>query len=78
MFHPPNGVLCESIDNPNVMVSHHYNIVQYLSEDPCATSTLDFLQIYPMQCRSPFNAIIGFDPLLMVLDTTKIQGVSLF
>lgn len=43
MPHVPKSVLKKSTHNPNVRADQNYNIVEDLSQAPCAMSTMEVL-----------------------------------
>jgi hypothetical protein len=62
ILHPPKGFLHRIMHNPNAWATQHYNIVEYLTQAPCAMSVLEVLQSYLMQHKSLLIAIGGIDP----------------
>ena len=47
IFRPPKSTIRKSIFNPNVRDAQYYNIVEDLTQAPCAMSTLEVLQTCP-------------------------------
>jgi hypothetical protein len=43
----PKGAFKKSSHNPNSRAAQNYSMVEYLSQTPCAMSTLEVLQSYP-------------------------------
>jgi hypothetical protein len=58
--HPLKGTL-QCTHNLNGQASQHYNIVEDLSQAPCAMSTLEVLQSYPAQRNVLLQAIGAVD-----------------
>ena len=46
ILRPPKSTIHKNIFNPSAQVAQFYNIVEYLSQVPCAMSTLEVLQIF--------------------------------
>jgi hypothetical protein len=69
----PKGAFKKSSHNPNERASQSYSMVEYLSQTPCAMSTLEVLQIYPSQRKSLLTTL-GYtetrNPGTIMLDTT--------
>jgi len=49
ILHPLKATIHKAVFNPNARATKNYNIIEDLAQSPCAMSTLDFLQIFPMQ-----------------------------
>ena len=49
---PPKATLRNSIFNPIAQAAQFYNIVEYLAQAPSTLSTLEVLQICPMQSKN--------------------------
>jgi hypothetical protein len=48
----PKSTICKATFNPSSRATQNYNIVEYLSQVPCAMSVLEVLQHFPSQCRT--------------------------
>jgi hypothetical protein len=47
MTHIPKGAFKKDSHNPNTRAAQNYSVVEYLSQTPCAMSTLEVLQSCP-------------------------------
>ena len=54
---PPKSTLRKSIFNTNARAEHLYNIVEDLSQAPCAMSTLEVLQSCPTQRKNLLTSL---------------------
>ena len=57
ILHPPKSTLRKSVFNPNAWAAQFYNIVEDLTQEPCAMSTLEVLQSCPTQCKNLLTAL---------------------
>ena len=48
-FRPPKSTIQKSVFNPNVWDAQYYNVVEYLTQEPCSMSTLEVLQTFHAQ-----------------------------
>jgi hypothetical protein len=62
ILRPPKSTIRKSTFNPNSRAAQNYNIVEDLSQAPCAMSALEVLQHCPNQRRTLLAAISAFDP----------------
>ena len=62
VLHPPKSTLRKDVFNPNARSARFYNVVEYLSQEPCAISTLEVLQSCPMQRKNLLTALGALDP----------------
>ena len=72
VIRPPKSTLRKTTHNPNARVAQHYSIVEDLAQAPCAMSTLEVLQTFPMQQKSLLSVIGGLVPMesnLITFDT---------
>ena len=44
ILHPPKSTLWKAVFNPNAWAAQFYNVVEDLTQEPCAMSTLEVLQ----------------------------------
>ena len=58
---PPKSTLRKAIFNPNSW-AQFYNVVEDLSQAPCAMSTLEVLQSCPTQRKNLLMALAALDP----------------
>ena len=47
ILRPTKSTLRKDVFNPNSQVAQFYNVVEDLTQEPCAMSTLEVLQIFP-------------------------------
>jgi hypothetical protein len=72
----PKGAFKKASHNPNTRAAHNYSVVEYLSQTPCAMSTLEVLQSCPAQRKSLLNALGSTEtcnPSTIFLDTTDLK-----
>jgi hypothetical protein len=63
-IHPPlKGVVRKSVCNPHARAAQNYSIVEDLAQEPSAMSSLEVLQSFPAQRKTPLKAIGGIDPM---------------
>jgi hypothetical protein len=76
MTHIPKGVFKKASHNPNARVAHNYSVVEYLSQTPCAMSSLEVLRSCPSQ-RKALLAGLGSTATCnsgtIMLDTTDVK-----
>ena len=58
---PSKGALQRTTHNLNARATQHYNIVEDLTQAPCAMSALEVLQTFPTQWKSLLTAIGAID-----------------
>jgi hypothetical protein len=66
----------KSSHNPNARATQNYYVVEYLSQTPCAMSTLEVLQRCPSQRKSLLTALGSTEtcnPGTILLDTTDLK-----
>ena len=73
---PPKDVIWKSIHNPSLHAAQHYNIVEYLTQAPCAMSTLEVLKNCPHQWQTLLSAIRAFDLDTSGLISFNVEKVS--
>jgi hypothetical protein len=61
-LYPQKGVPRRTTHNMNARETQHYNIVEHLTQAPCAMSTLEVLQSCPSQQKALLSSIGGIDP----------------
>ena len=61
--HPWNGALRHTTHNLNGQDAQHYNIVEDISQAPCAMSALEVLQSFPGQWKYFLSAIGAIDSI---------------
>jgi hypothetical protein len=64
---PSKGALRRTTHNLNAQASQHYNIIEDLSQDPCAMWALEVLQSFPAQWKSLLNVIGAIDSTKSIL-----------
>jgi hypothetical protein len=72
----PKGAFKKSSHNPNARATQNYSMVEYLSQTPCAMSTLEVLQSYPSQRKSlliDLGSTETCNPGTIMLDTTDLK-----
>ena len=47
ILRPPKSTLQKAVFNPNARAAQFYNVVEYLTQETCAMSTLEVLQSFP-------------------------------
>jgi hypothetical protein len=57
MTHIPKGAFKKDSHNPNTRATQNYSVVEYLSQTPCAMSTLEVLQSCPAQRKSLLTSL---------------------
>ena len=62
VLHPPKSTLRKVVFNPNARAAQFYNVVEDLSQAPCAMSTLEVLQSCPTQHKNLLTALGALDP----------------
>ena len=62
ILRPPKSTLQKELFNPNARDAQFYNAVEYLTQAPCAMSTLEVLQICPTQRKNLLTALGAVDP----------------
>ena len=62
ILHPPKSTLWKAVFNPNARVAQFYNVVEDITQAPCAMSTLEVLQSFPTQCKNLLTALGALDP----------------
>jgi hypothetical protein len=62
IFHPPKSTIRKSTFNPSSRATQNYNIVEYLAQESCVMSSLEFLKHCPSQCRTLLASIGEIDP----------------
>ena len=60
--HPLKVTVHQTMHNFNTQAAQHYNIVEDLSQAPCAMSSLEVLQSCPTQWKGLLTMISGVDP----------------
>ena len=61
ILRPPKSTLRKVVFNPNARAAQFYNVVEDLSQAPCAMSTLEVLQSCPMQRKNLLIALQDLD-----------------
>ena len=61
ILRPPKSTLRKVVFNPNARAAQFYNVVEDLSQEPCAMSTLEVLQICPTQRKNLLTALGAMD-----------------
>jgi hypothetical protein len=72
----PKGAFKRDSHNPNARAAHNYSVVEYLSQTPCAMSTLEVLQSFPAQRKALLTALGSTEtcnPGTIMLDTTDLK-----
>ena len=59
---PPKSTLRKVVFNPNARAAQFYNVVEYLTQAPCAMSTLEVLQSCPIQRKNLLTKLGALDP----------------
>ena len=59
---PPKSTLRKVVFKPNSQAAQFYNVVEALSLAPYAMSTLEVLQICPIQCKNMLTTLGALDP----------------
>jgi hypothetical protein len=59
---PPKRTIRKSTFNPSSRAAQYYNIVEDLSQAPCAMSALEVLKHCPSQCRTLLASIGNANP----------------
>jgi hypothetical protein len=70
------GTFKKSSHNPNTRAAQNYFVVEYLSQTPCAMSSLEVLQIFPSQRKDLLTALGSTEtcnPGTIMLDTTDLK-----
>ena len=62
VLHPPKSTLRKVVFNPNARAAQFYNVVEDLTQAPCAMSTLEVLQSCPTQCKNLLNVLGALEP----------------
>ena len=62
IFFPQKSTLQKEIFNPNARAAQFYNVVEDLTQEPCAISTIEVLQSCPTQCKNLLTALGALDP----------------
>ena len=57
ILRPPKNTLQKDVFNPNARAAQFYNVVEDLTQAPCAMSTLEVLQSSPTQRKKLINNI---------------------
>jgi hypothetical protein len=76
MTHIPKGAFKRASHNPNARAAQNYSVVEYLSQTPCAMSTLEVLQSFPAQRKALLTALGSTktcNPGTIMLDTTNLK-----
>ena len=76
MTHIPKGAFKKDSHNPNTRATQNYSVVEYLSQTPCAMSTLEVLQSCPAQRKSLLTSLGSTEtcnPGTIMLDTTDLK-----
>jgi hypothetical protein len=76
MTHIPKGAFKKSSHNPNARAAQNYSVVEYLSQTPCAMSTLEVLQSFPSQRKALLTTLGSTktcNPGTIMLDTTNLK-----
>ena len=58
VLHPTKASIKRATHNPNARASQNYNIVEDLAQAPCTMSSLEVLQIFPVQ-RNALLSVLG-------------------
>ena len=58
---PPKSTLRKLVFNPNARAAQFYNVVEDLTQAPCAMSTLEVLQSCPTQRKNLLTAVRALD-----------------
>ena len=61
ILHPPKSTLRKAGFNPNAQAAQFYNVVEDLTQEPCAMSTLEVLQICPTQRKNLLTTLGAID-----------------
>ena len=67
--YPPQGDLCRTKNNPNARASHNKNVVEEISQAPCAMSTMEVLQYCPAERKELLSSTRFVDPSDVMLIT---------
>ena len=59
---PPKSTLRKVVFNPNARAAQFYNVVEDITQEPCAMSTLEVLQSCPTQRKNLLTALGKFRP----------------
>ena len=59
---PPKSTLWKAVFNPNAQAAQFYNVVEDLTQEPCAMSTLEVLQICPTQHKNRLTTLGSLEP----------------
>jgi hypothetical protein len=76
MTHIPKGAFKKASHNPNARAAQNYSVVEYLSQTPCAMSTLEVLQSFPTQRKALLTTLGSTEtcnPGTIMLDTTDLK-----
>ena len=63
----PKGVFKKALHNPNMRDTTNYNVVEYLSQTPCAMSALEVLQSCPAQWDALLVALGSMDSSSLIV-----------
>ena len=58
VLRPPKAFIKGATHNPNARAMQNYSIIEDLAQDPCAMSTLELLQSFPVQ-QNALLAVLG-------------------
>ena len=61
ILHPPKSTLRKGVFNPNARATQFYNVVEDLTHEPYAMSTLELLQSFPTQHKNLLTALGAVD-----------------
>ena len=62
ILHPPKSTLWKDFFNPNARAAQFYNVVEDLTQEPYAMSSLEVLQSCPTQRKNLLTALGALDP----------------
>ena len=62
ILRPPKITLMKDIFNPNSRAAQFYNVVEDLTQAPCAMSTLEVLQSCPIERKNMLTTLEALDP----------------
>ena len=61
VLRPPKSTLRNPVFNPNARATQFYNVVEDISQEPCAMSTFEVLQSCPTQCENLLTTLGDLD-----------------
>jgi hypothetical protein len=72
----PKGAFKKASHNPNARATQNYSVVEFLSQTPCAMSTLEVLQSFPAQRKALLTTLGSTETCnlgTIMLDTTNLK-----